>query len=111
MAKRDLEHAVDAVHRYSDACFPDASLVLLCGSWARCAAHDDSDLDVVVLDPGMTDVLFQSVTFESWLIEVCALSPARVADLFSAGRQHRSAPVPHQVVDAIVVRGDKVAAQ
>jgi hypothetical protein len=68
-------------------------------------------LDVVVIDPTMHDVLFQGVVFESWLIDVCALPPARVEPFFRDSAQHRSAPVPHQVVDAIIVRGDEATAR
>lgn len=111
MSERTLKTAIDAVNRYCHATYPEATLVLLCGSWARDAAHDDSDLDVLVLDPGMTEILFEGVEFESWLIEVCALPPARLPDLFRASTRHRSAPVPHQVVDGIVVRGDEAVAR
>ena len=109
MTTRTLETAIDAVGRYCDATYPGATLVLLCGSWVRGQAHDDSDIDVLVLDPNMADVLFEGVLFDSWLIEVCALSPAHVADFFRSSALSRSAPVPHQVVDGLLVRGDEAA--
>ena len=103
--------AVDVVRQYCDSTYPGAILVLLCGSWARNQAHDDSDLDVLVLDPSMGDLLFEGVLFDSWLIEVCALSPERVESFFRSSAEHRSAPVPHQVVDGLMVRGDKAVAE
>lgn len=111
MTQEHLGDAIDTVRRFCDASFPGASLVLLCGSWARGQARADSDLDVIVVDPGMSDILCQAVTFDSWLIEVCALPPARIEHFFGEGKQHRSAPVVNQVLDAIIVSGDKALAR
>jgi len=51
------------------------------------------------------------VTFEDWLLEVCALSPNSLPRLFDAARRHRSAPVPKQIVEGILVVGDETTAQ
>ena len=110
-ALRTQKAAVSAARRYCAAHYPDAELVLLCGSWARGTAHSDSDIDIVVLDPGVSELIFEGVTFESWLLEVCALSPEGVSGLFDAARRNRSAPVPHQVLDAVLVLGDEATAQ
>lgn len=108
---RTQDAALSAARRYCAEHYPDAKLVLLCGSWARGTAHDDSDIDIVVLNPGMSELVFEGATFESWLVEVCALSPERVSDLFDAAKGNRSAPVPHQVLDGVLVLGDEITAK
>jgi hypothetical protein len=83
--------ATDAASRFAGARFPGASLVMLCGSWARGRAHADSDLDLIVVDPALDgDVLFEGALFESWVVEVCALPPERVETFFRASAEHRS---------------------
>lgn len=106
----DLRQAVEAARRFAEQRFPRASLVLLCGSWARGCAHEDSDLDVIVLDSEMDAILFEGVHFESWLVEVCALPPDRIDAFFRGSSQYRSAPVPRQALDGILVVGDRAAA-
>lgn len=102
----DLDAVIDTARRFSNASFPRASVVFLCGSWARGQAHADSDIDLVVVDTDGTDILFQGVVFEFWVIEVCAIPPVRIESFFNESKKWRSAPVVHQIVDAIVVTGD-----
>ena len=56
-----LQAVRGAVERYCDANYPEAALAFLCGSHARRTARDDSDVDLVILDPGTESVLFQGV--------------------------------------------------
>jgi hypothetical protein len=92
--------------RFYDTRFPDASLVLLNGSWAKNSANEDSDIDLLIIDPNMSDVLFEGVFFDSFLIDFCALSYNDVEKLFNSSIRYRSAPIPHQVVDSILILGN-----
>ncbi|MCB0105417.1 MAG: nucleotidyltransferase domain-containing protein [Caldilineaceae bacterium] len=105
MNNKTLEQAIDTTQRYVQQYYPTASLVLLCGSWARHYAHEDSDIDLFVVDEAVEELRFAGVLFDTWLIEVCALAPQRIEELFAAAAYNRSAPVPHQVVDGMVIRG------
>lgn len=108
----DLLRATEAARRFSNARFPGASLTMLCGSWARGCAHPNSDLDLIVVDPGLDDeVLFEGVLFESWIIEVCALPPHRVESFFRGSAEYRNCPIPKQALDGILVIGDSAAAK
>jgi predicted nucleotidyltransferase len=92
--------------RYCATCYPDAEMVFLCGSWARGTAHEQSDIDLVVLSPTANGLFFEGVSFESWLIEVCVLSIDSLPRLFSSARKNRTAPVLHQLLDALLLVGD-----
>src|ERR1051326_3160093 len=106
-----LAAAIGAARRFSTTRFPGGSLTLLCGRWARGHAHSDSDLDLIVLDSGLDEILCEGVVFESWIVEVCALPPHRVEPFFRASAECRSAPIPKQALDGIVVIGDAAAAK
>ncbi len=111
-----LEHfhqndALETARRFSEEQFPFASLVLLCGSWATGRAHPDSDLDLVVLDESVERVFFEGISYEGWIIEVCAIGLNYVREFFEESAKYRSAPVPIQVVDGIVVKGSSVIAE
>jgi hypothetical protein len=109
---RDQARATEVARRFVRARFPGASLAMLCGSWARGCAHADSDLDLIVVDAGLDgEVLFEGALFESWVVEVCVLPPERVASFFGSSAEHRSAPIPKQALDGIVVIGDEAAAE
>ncbi|MCB0061949.1 MAG: nucleotidyltransferase domain-containing protein, partial [Caldilineaceae bacterium] len=56
---RTRDAAISAARRYCAEHYPNAKLVLLCGSWARGTAHGDSDIDIVVLNPGMSELVFE----------------------------------------------------
>ena len=49
--------------------------------------------------------------FESWLLDVCALTPERLTALVANAKKHACAPIPNQVVDGIVLLGNEAAAQ
>lgn len=105
MSDKTLELVIETTRQFVQQYYPEASLVLLCGSWARHTAHSDSDVDLFILDPSMNDLHFEGRVFDSWLIEACVLSPQRVQELFSSSARSRTAPVPHQVVDGMLVLG------
>lgn len=105
MNDRPLVQIIEIVQRYVHQYYPDALLVLLCGSWAKQCAHQNSDIDLFIVDAKLEDLLFEGLIFDGRLIEVCALSPQRVAELFAASAHNRSAPVPHQVVDGMLILG------
>lgn len=106
MSGKQLQQAIQSARRFVKQRFPNASLGLLCGSWARHNAHEDSDLDLFVVDSRLNDLLFEGLLFDAWLIEVCALSPERIDPFLAASAYHRSAPVPRQVLDGIVICGE-----
>lgn len=110
-ATDDPMPAIEAARRFSRVRFPGASLTMLCGSCARGRAHSDSDLDLIVLDAGLDEILCEGVVFESWIVEVCALPPRRVESFFRACAEYRTAPIPKQALDGIVVLGDAAAAE
>ncbi len=100
-----LNNALEATRRFVHEHFPKASLVLLGGSWAVGQAHVDSDLDLVVIDESVERVFFEGVAFDGWIVEVCAISPNYVQTFFENSAKYRSAPVPGQVIDAVLVKG------
>ncbi len=105
MGGKNLEQVLNIAHRFAQQRYPDARLALVCGSWARGCAHQDSDIDLFVIDSTVNDLLFEGLFFDSCLIEVCALPPQRVETFFASSARNRSAPVPHQVLNGIVVAG------
>lgn len=107
MSDKQRQQVVEIARRFVAARFPTAALVLLCGSWARGDAHEDSDLDLFIVDATVPDLLFEGLCFEEMCIEVCALAPQRVEPFFTRSAQHRSAPVPRQVLDGLVVHGER----
>lgn len=100
-----LNNALEAARQFVHEHFPKASLVLLGGSWAVGQAHGDSDLDLVVIDESVERVFFEGVAFDGWIVEVCAISPNYVQTFFESSAKYRSAPVPGQVIDAVLVKG------
>lgn len=106
--RRTLEQAKNVVLQYATVHFPNAQAVLLAGSWARGEAHKDSDIDVVIIDEGIDRVIFEGVQFDEWIIEACVLNPRHASTFFTDSAKYRSAPVPHQVVDGVLVHGDPV---
>lgn len=106
MRRMDTQAVHDLALRFQKTRFPQATLVLLAGSWATNSAHGDSDIDLFILDPTRPDVLFEGVLFESCLFDVCAVSPDQVNALFQASIPHRSGPTIHQLMTHHVVAGD-----
>jgi len=100
-----LRNALETARQFAYEHFPNASLVFLGGSWAVGQAHVDSDLDLVVIDESVEQVFFEGIAFGGWIIEVCAFSPHEVQTFFEGSAKYRSAPVPGQIVDALLVKG------
>jgi len=98
MRKTDSQTIHDVVLRFQQTRFPHAMLVLLTGSWATNSAYDDSDIDLFILDPTRPDVLFEGVPFESFLFDVCAVSPDQANALFQCSIPFRSGPIIHQLM-------------
>ena len=89
---------------------PNACLAFLGGSWARNCPHADSDLDIVAVDPDAREIVFEGVFFESFLVELCIVPAVRLKSFFGDSRLYRSAPVPRQVAEGIVLVGARGAA-
>lgn len=105
MSDMETQTIHDLALRFQQSHFPHATLVLLTGSWATNSAHDDSDIDLFILDPTRSDVLFEGVLFGSWLFDVCAVSPDQVNALFQCSIQYRSGPTIHQLMAHQVIAG------
>ncbi|MEW6751784.1 MAG: nucleotidyltransferase domain-containing protein [Candidatus Latescibacterota bacterium] len=108
-AQRCLQAAIAVAQTFCRARFPAHTVALLGGSWACGCARPGSDLDLLVIDPTVPGLRFEGVEFEGWLVEVCALPPERLEGFFRACADHRSAPVPQQAVESVVLRGDAQA--
>lgn len=106
MSDKPRQRVVEIARRFVAQHFPAASLGMLCGSWAHGNAHEDSDLDLFIVDATIPDLLFAGLSFEEMIIEVCALAPQRVESFFTNSAQYRSAPVPRQVLAGLVVHGE-----
>lgn len=105
MSEMDTQTIHDSALRFHQGHFPHATLVLLTGSWATGSANDDSDIDLFILDPTRSDVLFEGIEFESLLFDVCAVSPDQVHALFQCSIPYHSGPVIHQLMAHHVVAG------
>jgi hypothetical protein len=105
MSKLDTQTIHDFALRFQQSHFPHATLVLLTGSWVTGSAYDDSDVDLFILDPTRSNVLFEGIVFESLLFDVCAVSPDQVNALFQCSIPYRSGPVIHQLLAHYVVSG------
>lgn len=101
----DSQAVRDLALRFQQTHFPNATLVLLTGSWAMNSARGDSDIDLFMLDPTRPDVLFEGVLFESCLFDVCVVRPDQLDALFRASVSHRSGPTVHQVMRHRVIAG------
>lgn len=101
-----LNDAIDVTLRFCREKHPEHVCAFLGGSWARACAHEESDLDLVVVDPTVKGVRFEGLMYHSWLVDVCALAPKEIENLFQSSATYRSAPIMYQVMDAIVVSGD-----
>ena len=102
--------AVAAARAFAAERYPAASLVFLGGSWASGSDHPDSDLDVVIVDDTAEGVSFEGTTFQGFVVEACVLPSALAAPFFSGSAEHRSAPVPPQVSDGLLVVGNEDSA-
>lgn len=105
MSSTDIKTMHGVIGRFQQTRFPHATLVLLTGSWATNSAHGDSDIDLFILDPTRSDVLFEGVEFESFLFDVCAVSPDQMNTLFECSIPHRSGPTIHQLMTHHVIVG------
>jgi hypothetical protein len=85
--------------------------VLLSGSWAKGEAHSDSDLDIVIIDETIERVVFEATQYEDWIIDVCVLNPSHAKTFFENSAKYRSAPIPHQIADSVLVTGDTSLAE
>jgi hypothetical protein len=55
MNEENLAQIIEVVHRFVQQSYPNASLVLLCGSWARRCAHQDSAIALFIREPALLD--------------------------------------------------------
>lgn len=99
--------AIAAARAFAVERYPAASLVFLGGSWAGGSAHADSDLDVVIVDETADSVSFEGTTFGGFVVEACVLPSAIAQSFFKGSAEHRSAAVPPQVVDGLLLVGDE----
>ncbi len=59
--------AVDAARRFVTSASPEATVAFPGGSWPWGTAHEDSGLDLCVVDPAPGDVFFEATPFEDWI--------------------------------------------
>ncbi len=111
MNQKSLHEAKDVVRRYCRSAYPEASLILLCGSWSRNTANEDSDIDILVLDPATVDYVFTCVQFESWLLEICVVSPENFDNYISHDTIRRDAAVSTMFTQGILIHGKEELAQ
>jgi len=111
MSPKEIQNAVAASRRFVVLRFPSALVAFLGGSWAKGTAREGSDLDLCVIDPTATDVFFEATHFEDWIVDVCAIPPAYAEHFFRNSARYRSAPIPNQLTDAIVILGDQELAE
>lgn len=109
--RHTFEEASEATRLYADVHFPDALAVFLAGSWARNRAHADSDLDIIVIDRTVNRVMFEGTQYNGWIVDVCAINPDHTKSFFYGSAYYRSAPVPCQLADSILVRGNRFIAE
>jgi hypothetical protein len=106
----DIQQAIAKAYRFTDERFPNATTVLLGGSWASGLAHSDSDLDIVVFDDTAGDVSFEGVEYQGTIVEVCVVPPKKAEEFFLGSTKYRSAPIPYQVAMGMLVKGDAAIA-
>jgi predicted nucleotidyltransferase len=106
MMKKTLDDAKEIVQRYISSTYPKATLVLLCGSWSRNAANEDSDIDVFILDPDTSTYVFTCLEFESWLLELCIVSPENFDNYIQHDTRRRDCTVSTMITQGVVIHGD-----
>lgn len=99
--------AIAAAREFAVEKYPAASMIFLGGSWAAGSAHVESDLDVVIVDDTAASVSFEGTTYGGFVVEACVL-PSTVAEtFFNRSAERRSAPVPPQVANGLLVVGEE----
>lgn len=106
MKQKTLDDAIEVVRRYTNSAYPEASLILLCGSWSRNVANEDSDIDILVLDPNTSTYVFTCVEFESWLLEICVVSPKNFDDYIQHDIRRRDSTISSMYAHGIVIHGE-----
>jgi predicted nucleotidyltransferase len=101
-----IQDAIDTSRHFVIDKFPHAIVAFLGGSWARGQAHIGSDLDICVVDAKLPKLFFEGLTFENWIIDLCAIPQERVPSFLFDAARYRSAPIPNQIIDALVIYGD-----
>ena len=107
MNQRTLDDAKEVVRRYCSSAYPEATLILLCGSWSRNTANEDSDIDILVLDPGTAGYVFTCVEYESWLLELAVVSPENFDNYIKHDTRRRDATISIMYAEGIVIQGNE----
>ena len=105
--KRRKQDAIETAHKYLNKKHPNAEAAFLCGSWAKGTAHENSDIDIIVIDPRLDDVFFEGCEFGGWIIEICSFPESLAQQFFSKSSKSRSAPVPAQLLHGVQIMGEQ----
>lgn len=62
---------------------------------------------MVIVDDTADSVSFEGTTFRGFVVEACVLPSTIAETFFNGSADHRSAPVPPQVVNGLLVVGDE----
>ncbi|OUM95548.1 MAG: hypothetical protein A9Z00_14125 [Thermobacillus sp. ZCTH02-B1] len=95
---------VEAAAQYVEAEHPDCLLAVLGGSAARGAHGPDSDLDIVVVEPGESDRFRRIVRFRGWVVDCFILGESDYRDIFDAGLGEAIPSLQHMIAEGTVIR-------
>lgn len=85
---------------------PNCNTALLAGSAARGEHKDHSDLDIVIIDDGLSDAYRESLFEFGWRIEAFFHTNESVRRFFQSDCERGRPTMPHMCAAGIVLRDD-----
>jgi Nucleotidyltransferase domain. len=95
---------IEAAAQYAAAAHPGCLLAVLGGSAARRAHGPDSDLDIVVVERGESDLFRKVVRFRGWVVDCFILTETNYRDWFDAGLKEANPSLQRMIAEGTVLR-------
>ena len=95
---------VEAAAQYVDAEHPGCLLAVLGGSAARGGHGPESDLDIVVVEPGESDLFRRIVRFRGWVVDCFILGESDYRDIFDEGLREANPSLQRMIAEGTVIR-------
>jgi hypothetical protein len=95
---------IEAATQYVAAAHPGCLLAVLGGSAARRTHGPDSDLDIVVVERGESELFRRVVRFRGWIVDCFILTDSDYREIFDAGMQEANPSLQRMIAEGTVIR-------